>query len=244
MAKLNYMDDSPSRTKPIRTRLRFTLRLLLAVVTVLCICLAVWTHRAREQRRLVGRISTSGGKVKYDSELSIPTLFITWLGDDYFRDIVEAEICDAALLSELPRLHMLECLHINSHQVTDDDFAPVARLRRLKGIDIYGDYEDPNTQIGDRSLALLAELPVLELVNLESSRVTAINLTLLTRSKSLGKLYVASPDESIDESAAEPFRQCMSYLCIRQSVPGGFGKIVASWYLSSPPGPRSSTTDN
>ncbi|MDX1948078.1 MAG: hypothetical protein SFU86_21955 [Pirellulaceae bacterium] len=40
-------------TKPHRLWPRFTLRVFLAVITLLAIGLGWWTHRAREQRRVV-----------------------------------------------------------------------------------------------------------------------------------------------------------------------------------------------
>jgi hypothetical protein len=245
MPDVSILPPTPALRRP---RFRFTLRLLIAFVTLVGLALGFWTHRAREQRRLVQRIRASGGKVAYDShqmrrkplfvQSVVPRAIIDLLGEDYFHDVVEAEIFDPALLVELPRLSNLSGLHINSHQLTDDDFAPIARLRRLRGIDIYGDKEDFNTQIGARSMKLLAELPELELINLVSSRITASDLAVLAQSKSLEKLNVASPDESLDALAADPFRERLSHLFISRSTPGGFGPVIESWQLSRPPGPR------
>ena len=252
MSMPDQLANSPPR--PSRVRLRFTLRLLLAGITLLCLALAIWTHRAREQRRVVERIRASGGSVQYNYETAIrliggprpgwrglspvPRWLLNRLGEDYFHEVVEASITDASLLVDLPRFDHIECLHINSHALTDEEFAPVAKLRRLKAIDICGDKEDPNAQITDRSLVILANLPDLELINLESSRVTAAGLASLARSQSLEKLYVASPDESMSDRAAEPLREQMTHLRIRRSVPGGFGQIVAQWSGGQPPGPR------
>jgi hypothetical protein len=230
-------------------RLRFTLRLFLAGITLLCIGLGIWTHRAREQRRIVEQIKKSGGSVHYDFEVvtmrgqrgksGVPRVLLDFLGEDYFHEIIEVSILDRKVLVALPRFRKITLLSINSHTLTDEDFAPVAQLRCLKGIDIYGDREDPNTQVGDRSLALLAELPVLELVNVESSRITARGLETLanSRSKSFRKLYVTSPDDSMAEHAADPLRDRFTHVTIRRSVTGGFGKIVADWSGGRPPGP-------
>jgi len=228
-----------------RSKLRFSLRLLFALLTLVCIALAVWSHRARQQRQLVEQMRLSGGKAAYHQEVifgrelvgsfRVPQQLVAWLGEDYFYEIEDAEILDVALLSKLPRLRNLESLHINAHTLTDNDFEPVSCLRRLKAIDIYGDHDDPNTQIGTRSLALLAKLPELELINLESFRVTAGDLDLLADSKSLEKLYVASPHQSLETYTAELLRSRLSHLTIRRSIAGGFGKIVVQWQGSSPP---------
>lgn len=239
--------------KPPRL-LRFSLRLLLATLTLLCLALALWTHRAREQRRIVERIRETGGSVEYDYQRReqlvgnpkkwksisfVPDWLLDRLGEDYFHEVIEVSITDASLLAALPRFHRIDCLHINSHTLTDQEFVSVAKLRRLKGIDIYGDDKDPDTQISDRSLSILANLPALELINLHSSRVTAAGLAALSNSQSLEKLYVSSPDESMNDQAAEQFGERITHLTIRRSVAGGFGQIVAQWSGARPQGPRS-----
>src|SRR4051812_10801957 len=110
----------------IRPQLRFTLRLLLAAVTVLCVALGIWTHRARVQRQLVERIRQSGGDVTYDLQssvggvglgpLHVSSLLIPWLGNDFFHDVSDADVREAKLIRELPRLRNLACLHISGHE--------------------------------------------------------------------------------------------------------------------------------
>src|SRR5262249_40074372 len=162
--------------------------------------------------------------------------------EDYFHEVVEVETHSAADLPELSRLHNIDCLHINIATLADADFLPVAQLRKLKAMDIYGDLSDPNTRIGDRSMELLARLPVLELANVESSQITAEGLAKLSSSTSLRKLYVSSPDSSIEETAADPLREQITDFILRCSVPGAFGQIVAKWSGRQPPGPRPITS--
>src|SRR5262245_35797685 len=178
----------------MRFPLRFSLRLLIAAVTVTCFLLGIWTHRSREQRRIVTQIRKNGGWIRYDferdmwgqpAESRIPKALLNCLSEDYFHEVVEVETHSAADLPELSRLHNIDCLHINIPTLTDADFRPVAQLRKLRGIDIYGDRSDPNTRISDQSMELLARLPVLEGGNVESSRITAEGLAKLAASTSL-----------------------------------------------------------
>src|SRR5436190_14020071 len=98
MSPLNWTTANPLSPKNrLRSPLRFTLRLLFAAVTVLSILLGIWTHRAREQRRLVERIRAAGGKVRYRPKSSmefgpfgrmpIPQAIVGWLGNDYVYDV-------------------------------------------------------------------------------------------------------------------------------------------------------------
>src|SRR5262245_54423169 len=92
----------PTETPPVaklRRRLwpRFTLRVLLFVVTSVGIALGYWTHRARQQQRIVGLIEAGGGSVYYEHEGPLAprrSPVIAWLaeslGRDYVEDVVEA----------------------------------------------------------------------------------------------------------------------------------------------------------
>ena len=114
----------PPPSRP-RIRLHFTLRLLLATLTLLCLALGWWTHRAREQQRLVVRIRESGGRVEYDYQRSeqfirslkkwqsvsqVPKWLLDLLGEDYFHEVIEVWISDPSLLSDLPRFDRIHCI--------------------------------------------------------------------------------------------------------------------------------------
>jgi hypothetical protein len=245
------MPSSPSitpRQKALRDlRMRYRLRTLMVLLAVACVPLAIWTHRSREQRRVVTQIRKNGGWVRYDfqrdvrgqpAESHIPKVLLSRLGEDYFHEVREVETHSAADMAELSRLRNIDCLHINVPTLTDADFLPVALLRKLKGIDIYGNVTDPNTRISDRSMELLARLPALEGVNVESSLITAEGLAKLAGSTSLRWLNVSSPDKSIEEAAADPLREHVLHCTVRHTVPGAFGQSVARWSGKRPPGPR------
>ena len=127
----------------MRFRLRISLRLLITAISVACIVLGVWTHRAREQQRIVAQIKKNGGWVRYDfqrnlggqaTESNLRSALRKYLGEDYFDTIVEVETHSAADLAELSRFPNIDCLHINISTLTDTQFVPVANLRNLRAI--------------------------------------------------------------------------------------------------------------
>jgi len=227
------------------SRLRFTLRGLLALVTLLCIVLSVWTHRARQQRRLIESIRFAGGDVHYDFQLwgdpskqtqsRIPRWILDRLGEDYFHEVTEVTVKDPALLPALTRFRRLECLTIFNRSLSDASTPPLARLRKLKALSVYPDdwggaVGPVVTDVGDGTLAMIAELPTLELANVMGSRITSQGLELLARSKSLRHLQIVSYDSSVDGEAAEPFRRMgRAGVYIQRWWPKGGSKVVADF---------------
>lgn len=210
---------------PRRWPVRFTLRTLLLVVTILCVWLAIHTQRASWQRQLVQQIQKSWGEVEYVQKVQsslrpggrpshVPSWLLKSLGEDFFYDIKSVTTRDAGLLPKIAALSHLEELTISDHDLTDDELAALRGHRGLKRVRIQsdlhttlpGDYPD-TTQIGDRSLAVLGELPALEEVYVSGYHFTARGLADLARGPRLMKVYVDCCDESVNPSAAEPFRK-------------------------------------
>ena len=110
------------RTKSERRFLRFSVRTLLIVLTILCIWLGWKVERARRQREAVAFVHEMGGSVNYDYEVDNDGRFAPnaeppgpkWLrrqlGVDFFDDVilarlVEAEVSDITPLSGLETRH-------------------------------------------------------------------------------------------------------------------------------------------
>src|SRR5262245_36401419 len=209
----------------------------MAFITLLCVCLANWTHRAREQRRIVALIKRSGGSVYYDFQRSwtaqpmtaswVPRWLLLRLGVDYFHDVTEADVWDPAILPELIRFRRLKCLYVSNSSLTDELFAPVARLRGLVALSVYPNAFAPTlTEVGDESLRSISELPVLKLANVLGSRITPSGLEALARSTSLRRIQIVSNDESIDEDAAEPFcRAGRAHVLVQCWSTGSDGRV-------------------
>jgi hypothetical protein len=91
-------------------RLQFSLRLLLVVVTALCIALGVWGTRAERQRRAVEAIWAAGGDVGY---VRPKTSLHRWLPRDFFYE-VEAVMFRHTEADVLVHIQGLENLNVSS----------------------------------------------------------------------------------------------------------------------------------
>jgi hypothetical protein len=226
-------------TAPARQwRLRFTLRIVLATITILCVWLAIHTQRARMQQRIVRQVRSNFGRVYYDYQMCggtprdfaspiHPTL-IKLLGEDFFHTVVEVHVRgDSSVLAELHSLWWLNRLGILKESLTDEELAPIAELKSLRSLAIQSDQHNSTdypdtTRIGDRSLALIGQMPALEEAYIEGYQFTAEGLAALARSPSLRSVYVGVCDASVDTQVAEPFLQAgrVKSLRIRRYVPG------------------------
>jgi len=232
--------SSPRRLWP-----RFTLRVLLVVVTLLCIGLAMWTHRAREQQRLVERIERSGGNIVYDfDELSadfetvtlgtsiVPGPVLDLFGKDYFHSVTHVTLRDVRMLPDLQYLPRLISVCIWDRSIRDGDLAPLACFRGLRALDISsGPGLAATTQIGDQSLVVIAGLPKLEVTTVEGSYITAEGLSALAHSPSLRVVEVGCDNSSVDWHAADAFRLSgrVSRLRIVNGPVDKTRRIVAEW---------------
>src|SRR5262245_28810256 len=125
----------PTETPPVaklRRRLwpRFTLRVLLFVVTSVGIALGYWTHRARQQQRIVELIEAGGGSVYYEHEGPLAprrSPVIAWLaeslGRDYVEDVVEAAVHDRETVPEVLKLRRWRQLQIYCDALDDRQLA-------------------------------------------------------------------------------------------------------------------------
>jgi len=216
-------------SKPIRRlRLRFTLRLLLVAITAVCIGLAIWTHRAREQRRVVERIDRGGADyVLYDREFAqfpdaegaigqslIPKFFVNKLGWDYFYHVRCANLTDRTLLPELGKLSGVETLYLSCEGLSNEDLETVASLPNLCVLSIFtneptiANVRTPSTQLNDQSLKIISRLSTLEVLYIaDGGGFTAEGIAELSQARRLCSVYVGHCHESINASAAEPLKR-------------------------------------
>jgi hypothetical protein len=202
-----------------RTPFRFTLRVLLVTVTLLCIGLAVWAQRAREQRRIVERIQQSGGMVCYAGEGPVPaeprSFAVEWLagrlGRDYVEEVRAALIHDRAVVADAVQLHGLETLGIYDTELTDQDLAPLTGCRNLKSLLVHDTYflgdSTPKSYITDKSLALIAKLRLLESAELHGAGFTRTGIDAQARSPRLASLEIGLCDQSVVASDFEAIKR-------------------------------------
>ncbi|HEX5102945.1 MAG TPA: hypothetical protein VFV87_03995 [Pirellulaceae bacterium] len=156
---------------------RFTLGVLLVAVTVVGIGLGIWTHRARDQRRIVKHIRETSGDVAYAWEphvspqhgtvsSPVPAWLLDRLGEDFFHSVDRAYGGNEVDLAQVSRLTHLRVLEIGKSDLTDSELKCVTRLHSLKELIIHQDQRNPQyggtTKITNRSLALLAQMSQLE----------------------------------------------------------------------------------
>jgi hypothetical protein len=214
------------KTNPTRRRFwpRFTLRVLLVFVTLVGIGLGYWTHRARQQRRIVERIQQGGGMVCYERDGPLapePRNFVVeWMASVLTRDYLERVVAvtvvrNEGVLHDLDKLRGLESLQINDDALTDEDLIGLANCRELRhfliGEPWLLDDDGDSSLISDKSLVRIARLP-----NLESARVqgkgftrlfTRLGIEALAESSTLRDLEIGLFDPSVNASDFEPMRR-------------------------------------
>jgi hypothetical protein len=199
---------TPSTTPPNRRlRLRFTLRLLLAILTVLCIGLGIWTHRAHEQRRIVQLLARSEGTTfYYDHQIQysvfykpgqssrVPPFLIDYLGIDFFQPVTMVSIENHNLVAQLSKLRGVEQLTINDPLLSDEELAPISRMRSLKNLSVnwpwHPGWPIPDSQIGDETLRRIGHMPNVEEVRLGGRRFTRLGVAALARAKKLESAHL------------------------------------------------------
>ena len=200
---------SVSPPRPRRFWPRFTLRVLLVFVTLTGIGLGYWTHRARQQRRIVERIEQGGGMVCYERDgptAPDPRNFaVEWLAKvlsrDYLEGISAVSIHNREAIPNLHHLRGLETLRIIDPNLNDSDLTAIANCRELGVLQIgdtyfFGD-NAPKSQISDGSLILIARLPKLEIASLHGTGFTRAGIEALAQSPTLKSLEVGLCEPSV-----------------------------------------------
>src|SRR5687768_9282332 len=175
----------PSRPRSGRHSLRFSLRSLLVLTTILSVWLGVKVNQARRQKEAVAAIRELGALVHYEhqkhtsiphvydpaKELNVPNWLRELTGDDFFRTVVhvhflrpvtDKDLVHLAALSRIERLVLTD----NQKAVTDAGMAHLPRPDRLIHFAAYG------TSLGDDFMRRLAGSNHLEILGLDAARVT------------------------------------------------------------------------
>jgi hypothetical protein len=182
---------------------------LLVFVTIVGLSLGLWTHRAREQARIVKLIQEGGGMVCYEREGPVapePRNFAvewlaTFLSRDYLEGIAQVSLHNREAIPNLPKLHGLETLGISDSNLNDSDLTAIASCRDLVVLRIgdtyfFGD-NVPKSQISDKSLILIAKLPKLEIAHLHGTRFTREGIDALAQSPTLRSLEIGLCEPSV-----------------------------------------------
>ena len=152
---------TPSDAVPRKPRprwLRFSLRTMLIMVTLLSIGPGWFVHRGERQRRAVAAVEEMGGKVAYDATA------LYWVVEEV-----------GGLRGWLPRNYFFNVTMVNLSETraTDASLAHIKKLPHVRYLDLSG------TDVTDRGLLQLQGLTKLESVKLEYMQVTDAGLPQL-----------------------------------------------------------------
>ena len=185
------MTTEPTKPKPKRCWLQFSLRTFFVLLTVFCVWLGWTVHQANEQRKAVAWVREMGGSVSYDYEFDEdgniiddakppgPEWLMELVGVDCFQKVSDVRICGRKVsdLTPLEKLTSLQKLDLSKTQV--DDLTPLAKLPSLKWLAV--DF----TPVSD--LTPLGGLKNLEWLCLNQSQVDDLTpLAKLTSLEALG----------------------------------------------------------
>ncbi len=173
-----------------RCRLRFTLRTLLALLTVVGIWLGMERNRAVRQHRAVETVRKYGGMVGYRHQRTEPLNWDAslqpwapgWLrktvGDDYFVSVFAVYLANYGNPID-PPLDVLA-------RLTDDDFGCLGDLDGLKRLDLAA------APVTAKQLESLANAPRIQSLDLRDTVITDEHLEQLGRFRNLKDLRLGS----------------------------------------------------
>jgi hypothetical protein len=194
--------------EPIKRRrwFRFSLRMLLLVVTVLCVWLGFKVNAARRQKEAVEAILRAGGNVDYDFQ-ALPDLpsgaiafhqggepwepqwLLALLGPDFFHNVIsvslEGSVISRDELTQLSSLSKLRLLNLGAVKVRDSD-------------------SDPLRPIMDGDLLTLRSFPMLVVLALDRAQITNAGMHDI---EPLVKLNCLGPEHTLIDDVG------VAYLC-------------------------------
>ncbi len=198
--------ETKQTAKPRRRWLRFSLRTLLIVVTVLSVPLGWIGWRLGQERATITLIEEMGGSVSFNSiakrgwwEESTDKWFgkrVRWV------DLRNTQVSE---LSPLAELKSLEHLWLHNTQVSD--LSPLAELKNLETLYLY------NTPVSD--LSPLAELKSLERLQLRNTPVS--DLSPLVELKNL--VLLSFDNTPVSDEQVQELRQALPNCKIYHSDP-------------------------
>jgi hypothetical protein len=219
--------NSPAKRPTRRFWPRFTLRVVLVLVTVHCVGLAIWTYRARKQKVIVERMNQANIEFTYDHQRqarhrsSVPRWLLNNVGVDFFHSVEAIRVgqFDANraesedILRDLSILGGLKRISIESKTITDREATLLESHTRLEELTIlchehHGMGLSLHTPpLTDSTLEMIARLPRIKLVRIEGLHFTAQGLRSLAETRSLEVLCVHHCKPDVTREDLRMFRE-------------------------------------
>jgi Leucine Rich repeat len=217
---------APSRPRSHRRWLRFSLRSLLILVTILCVWLGVKVNQARRQKEAVDALSKVGAAIRYEHQLSdthprdfavekeldVPRWLRDLAGDDFFQTVVAVQATrpvtdnDFIHLAALPRIRFLYLTNTGP-RVTDAGLAHLPRPDRLVSFVAGG------TAVGNEFAKRLATADGMDTLFLGGTRVSDEGLLALS---TLGQLLNLSIDNTeVTDAGLDALQGMRELRCLR-----------------------------
>ncbi len=189
------------RTTRRKLALRFSLRSLLVVVTLLAIWIGIQTTKAKRTRIALDRIAALGGNVRfahqYDASGTFdgsakpngPRWLRNLLGGEYFDRVVYINLADSEVtdddLSAIATLGDVKTFWLARTSITDQGAKHLAKMKNLESLFLAG------TAIGDEGLRHLRSLSKITGITLNDTRITDQGLAQLSCHQGLVSLNVS-----------------------------------------------------
>jgi hypothetical protein len=198
--------DQPSNPKSKSRWYQYSLRTLMIVVTlfaVACSWFAVKLQQASSRREAVEAIRKAGGSIFYDYQIDksekvipgaepfAPICLRNLLGDDFFYDVVYAEVSSDTALAQLKAFPQLKWLQAIQSGITDNGMQHLETLTQLKRLSL--EY----TQVTATGLEHLNVLPRLDRLDLRDNKILK---------EDLEKLQHILPNCNIHHYTTDPYQ--------------------------------------
>ena len=129
---------------------------------------------------------------------------------------------DDQQLAHIGKLTGLLMLNLEQTTITDQGFPPLASLQKLVRLDLSAfDVHSDGFGVGDEAMAVIAQLPALETVDLRLSQVTDYGMAELAKCKSLRSIGIegtAVTDEGLKPLVTLPHLQILSLGIYREGA--------------------------
>jgi hypothetical protein len=181
-------------SRALRRSSRFSMRTMLLLMSICCVCMGVWTlyvEPFRAQAASLQKVSELGGK-SVSTAAAGPRwqrwLVETMVGSEHFVDVETVDLRGRRVTSRdvasLAGLRRLNTLYLDRGEVTDDNVVTLANMAELRQLSLI------YTRVSDAGLTRLANHANLQTLYLTGTPVSDSSVKTLSSLPSLREVYV------------------------------------------------------